>query len=317
MDYFNINEAIEEIIDYFLNNLTEEVENKINEGILEEIKFTYKFNFEGNDKKEEIEKEQEKLKEIERRNQEIKKEKEQQEKLNQERINREKLLKERNNEIEKGYEEKLIKEKLKRQEEEKLREKEQEKEKKKEIKHGDLEECWKGESVYECKVCRKNKKAGYWAINCTTNDEGEWIHCGEKLVKMRKIKRMMKKSQQGYFACCDTYENNGNSNKGKKYTMCTLCKDILEGKSTQRNHYNRNDGEDSDCMINRSMITGGNVMSYRNNHDFIELNEKVGEILRDIRNECGSIRYIIYYQVALEYRSSGKIIYKDKILYEE
>jgi hypothetical protein len=46
--------------------------------------------------------------------------------------------------------------------EEKLREKEREKEKGKdlkEIKHGDLEECYKGESLYECKVCRKQKKS--------------------------------------------------------------------------------------------------------------------------------------------------------------
>jgi hypothetical protein len=103
----------------------------------------------------------------------------------------------------------------------------------------------------------------------------------------------------------------------KIYTMCTLCKDILGGKSTQRNHYNRNDGDDSDCMINRSLITGRNVMSYRNNHDFIKLSERVGEILKEIRNECGHIRYVTYYQVALEYRNSGKIIYKGKTLYKE
>jgi hypothetical protein len=224
-------------------------------------------------------------------------------------------------EMDKEIEKKKNEEKLERKkEEERLREiqKKQEEKQRNGKKHGSLDECYKGESLYECQKCRKQKKANYWAVNCDLDNEGNWIHCGVRLIKLRKIRGQIKKSQQGYFACCDTYEEDKNINEHiKKYNICNLCKELVNGKKTQANHYNRIEGEDSNCMNKRSIIYSNQVMSYNNAHTFTEISKEEGEILEKIRKDYGDVRYIFYYDIVIEFLQSGKIIYNDKVLYNK
>ena len=186
------------------------------------------------------------------------------------------------------------------------------------VEHGELEECWKINTIYKCEICKFEGEAWKWNNKkAMVNREERFICCkknGDEISK-RKKRNMLKKNNNGYYECCDSYEENS-GNKKEIYRLCDMCYKIIKGGKKQlRNHDSRKEEYTSECMDLRE--AAGKIEDHRNHsHTYTELNKKEAEILINIEKELGSHRYVEYYNIVMEYVNSKKIIYRNKISYQ-